>query len=315
MLDLLPPPVAAGAPEPDMIRLRVLSLGAGVQSSTLALMAAHGEIVPMPDCAIFADTGWEPKAVYRHLAWLRSPNVLPFPVHIVSAGNIRDNLIAGAHGARWASIPAFTRNVTPAGAAMPVSDEDADGRLVVVGERIARADRIDIGMIRRQCTKEYKITPIRRKVRELVGLAGRRSPGAPIVEQWIGVSFDETIRMKPSFEDWQVNRWPLVEKGMSRRDCLRWLERRDYPRPPKSACIGCPFHSDAHWRQMRDHDPSAWVDAIAVDHAIRTGFRGIRGEVFLHRSAVPLDEADLSMARDHGQLDLWPNECEGMCGV
>jgi hypothetical protein len=42
----------------------VLSLGAGVQSTTLALMAAHGEVGPMPDCAIFADTCWEPKAVY-----------------------------------------------------------------------------------------------------------------------------------------------------------------------------------------------------------------------------------------------------------
>lgn len=98
--------------ESDGIRLRVLSLGAGVQSTTLALMAAHGEIGPMPDCAIFADTGWEPKAVYEHLAWLMSPNVLPFPVHIVSAGDIRADLVAGAHGKRWASIPAFTRNVT-----------------------------------------------------------------------------------------------------------------------------------------------------------------------------------------------------------
>ena len=31
--------------------------------------------------------------------------------------------------------------------------------------------------------------------------------------------------------------------------------------------------------------------------------------------AVPLDWADLSTAADHGQLDLWGNECEGMCGV
>ena len=44
------------------IRLRVHSLGAGVQSTTLTLMAAHGEIGPMPDGAIFADTGWEPLA-------------------------------------------------------------------------------------------------------------------------------------------------------------------------------------------------------------------------------------------------------------
>jgi hypothetical protein len=54
---------------------------------------------------------------------------------------------------------------------------------------------------------------------------------------------------------------------------------------------------------------------VSVDRAVRTGFRGIRGEVFLHHSAVPLDQADLSTDSDRGQLDLWLNECEGMCGV
>jgi hypothetical protein len=48
--------------------MRILSLGAGVQSTTMALMAAVGEIADKPDAAIFADTGWEPKAVYDHLA-------------------------------------------------------------------------------------------------------------------------------------------------------------------------------------------------------------------------------------------------------
>ena len=47
---------------------RFLSLGAGVQSSTLALMIAHGELEPV-DAAIFADTGWEPKKVYVWLDW------------------------------------------------------------------------------------------------------------------------------------------------------------------------------------------------------------------------------------------------------
>ena len=306
------------APNPELaadIRLRILSLVAGVQSTTLALMAAHGEIGPMPDCAIFADTGWEPKAVYEHLAWLRSPNVLPFPVHIVSAGDLRADLIAGARGERWASIPAFTRNVTPAGTELPVYDDDENGDLIVIGARIAPTDQVGIGMIRRQCTGDYKIVPIRRKVRELLGITRRRSPKSPVAEQWIGISLDEVLRMKPSFESWQVNRWPLIERAMTRQDCLRWLERHGYPLPPKSACIGCPFHSDDHWRHMRDHDPVAWTDAVSVDAAIRTGFRGIRGEVYLHRSAVPLDRADLSTAADHGQLDLWPNECEGMCGV
>jgi hypothetical protein len=274
---LVPPPA-----DTSTIRLRVLSLGAGVQSTALALMAAHGEVGPMPDCAIFADTGWEPKAVYEHLAWLKSPNVLPFPVHIVTAGNIRDGLVRGAQGERWASIPAFTKS--------------ASGK---------------VGMIRRQCTKELKIVPIRRKVRELASIAGKRSPKYPIVEQWIGISFDEVIRMKPSFEAWQVNRFPLIEKGMTRHHCLRWLETHGYPLPPKSSCIGCPYHSDAHWRQMRDKDP----DAVAIDGLIRSGFRGLCGEVFLHRSCVPLDEADLDTLEDKGQLNMFGNDCSGMCGV
>ncbi|RWO00137.1 MAG: hypothetical protein EOS07_36340, partial [Mesorhizobium sp.] len=107
----------------------------------------------------------------------------------------------------------------------------------------------------------------------------------------------------------------LIESRMTRKDCLDWLKSHGYPKPPKSACIGCPFHSDAMWRSMRNNDRAAWDDAVEVDRAIRTGLRGIRGEVFLHRSGVPLDEADLSTAADHGQLDLWPNECEGMCGL
>jgi hypothetical protein len=137
------------------IRLRALSLGAGVQSTTLALLAAHGEIGPMPDCAIFADTGWEPAAVYRHLEWLTSGNVLPFPVHIVSAGNIREQLVAAGAGDRWASIPAFTRTVTPAGAEVPILDEDDDGELIEIGRRRTATDTVSIGMIRRQCTTEF----------------------------------------------------------------------------------------------------------------------------------------------------------------
>ena len=301
--------------QPSTIRLRVLSLGAGVQSTTLALMAAHGEIGPMPACAIFADTGWEPNSVYDHLDWLCSPNVLPFPVHVVSAGNIREQLMAAGEGNRWASIPAFARTVTPAGSKVPIYDEGDDGALVEVSTRRTTRETVSIGMIRRQCTTDFKIVPIRRKVRELAGLTRKRSPTHPVVEQWIGISLDEIIRVKPSREAWQVNRWPLIEKRMNRRECLAWLRRHDYPEPPKSACIGCPFHDNARWRAMRNHDAEAWTDAVEIDRAIRTGLRGIRGEVFLHRSAVPLEEADLSTAADRGQLDLWPNECEGMCGV
>lgn len=54
-----------------MKSIRILSLGAGVQSSALALMAKHGEISgDMPVAAIFADTKAEPRRVYEWLNWL-----------------------------------------------------------------------------------------------------------------------------------------------------------------------------------------------------------------------------------------------------
>jgi hypothetical protein len=106
-----PSRLATALPTRSTIRLRALSLGAGIQSATLARIAAHGIIDPMPDYAVFADTGWKPTVVYDHLASLTSANVLPFPVYIVSAGNIRENLISAARDQRWASIPAFTRAV------------------------------------------------------------------------------------------------------------------------------------------------------------------------------------------------------------
>ena len=75
--------------------IHVISLGAGVQSSTMALMAAKGEITPMPVAAVFADVGAEPKNVYDYLSWLEG--VLPFPVHRVNNGSLLDTLTLVRH--------------------------------------------------------------------------------------------------------------------------------------------------------------------------------------------------------------------------
>lgn len=269
--------------------LHILSLGAGVQSTTLALMAAHGEIEPMPDAAIFADTGWEPRAVYEHLRWLMSPNVLPFPVHIISAGNLRhdiENLVKLGKGSRR----------TP-----PLFTPGKDGKGVP---------------LRRQCTSGYKIEPITKLLRRLIGVKPRqRMPAETKVNLWLGISLDEIYRMKPAREPWIERRWPLVDLRMSRWDCLRWVERNGYPKPPRSSCIGCPYHSDEEWRRLRDNTPEEWKDAVAVDVMIRGGFMTTHGPLYLHRSLRPLDEVDLSTPADHGQGDLFGNECEGMCGL
>lgn len=262
--------------------LRVLSLGAGVQSSTLALMFARGEVVPMPDCAIFADTGAEPAAVYEWLDWLETQ--LPYPVHRVMKGaGLRQALLDSvATGSRFANPPLFA------------------------GET---------GQLRRQCTREFKVEPITKKLRELVGLAhGERAGDEIRVTQYIGISYDEMIRMKPSRDKWIEHKWPLVDMGMRRLDCLKWMERRGYPKPNRSACTFCPYHSDEEWRALKQQ-PADWAATVELDEIIRDGIRGTTEKLYLHRSLKPIAEIDFASAEDRGQKTMFNEECEGMCGV
>lgn len=270
------------------MKLNILSLGAGVQSTTLALMACDGTL-PGLDAAIFADTGWEPKAVYRQVSQLEdvlSNASTPIPLYRVSRGNLRTNTVDPTQ--RFVSVPWFIRN--PNG-----SD----------------------GMGRRQCTSEYKLAAIMRETRRLLGAKPpdyRRVPRGHVATQWIGFSTDEIHRVKDKPANFYTTpRYPLLELGMSRKDCRRWLDQRGWGHTVKSACIGCPLHGNAAWRDLRDNHPDEWADAVEFDRQIRKGgARGkpIRGEAFLHRSRLPLDQAPIDKwsfreYQDEYQLDLF----------
>lgn len=263
-------------------RLRVLSLGAGVQSTTLALMASHGEIGPMPDLALFADTGDETPATMDNLRWLAGGNTLKFPVKVVSRGDRlsdsferrRDRERAG----HFVSAPFFTANG---------------------------------GQAQRQCTRHYKVDVLKAEQRQLAGLKPRER-GVGLVETWIGITTDEVVRAGAAFDAWAVNRYPLLELRMSRQDCVRWLERNDYPVPPKSACTFCPYRNDAEWRWLKENDPIAFAEAVRVDELVRTSPH-MRHAAYLHRSLKPLAEVGFASAEDRGQGMLMI--CEGGCGL
>ena len=272
----------------------ILSLGAGVQSSCLALMAAKGEIGPMPAAAIFADTQAEPPSVYRWLDWLEKQ--LPFPVHRVTAGSLTERItttrVNRKNGNIYYSnmIPAFVLN--------------SDGSQGITG---------------RSCTFDFKIQPILKELRKLGGIKrGQKTVG---LVQWIGISLDEVSRMKDSREPWAENRWPLIEMRMNRHDCLRWIERNGYPKPPRSACSYCPFHSDAEWRRLKSEEPEEFMKAVEVERLLQQAQASVttkdrmHGTVFLHRSLVPLRQVDFSTEEERGQVNMFQNDCSGMCGT
>ena len=270
--------------------IHLLSLGAGVQSSTMALMAARGEITPMPTAGIFSDTGAEPAKVMEWLDWLEKE--LPFPIHrVMEKEGLTKQIEKGtAEGSRFVSLPLFTES------------------------------RGGGGIMRRQCTNEFKIVPIERKVRELLGLKKGQRGGKDVrVVTWIGISTDEIQRMKESRLSYVEHRWPLIEKRFNRVDCLNWMERNGYPKPPRSACVYCPFHSNHEWRRMKKDDPESWEEALRIDKIIRHGIKGAKEALYLHPSLAPLEQVDLSTDVDKGQgllaLNDMNQECEGMCGV
>jgi hypothetical protein len=266
--------------------LTVISLGVGVQSSTMLLMAAKNEL-PHVDYAIFADTGYEPKSVYNYLNLLKK--IVKFPIYQVSKGNIKNDMINSIkNNTKFPTAPFFTQNA-------------------ITGKK---------GMLRRQCTADYKIMPIRKKLRELCNVGFRkRFPKDKYIEQWIGISTDEIQRMKPARDTYIKNRHPLIELNMSRQDCINWMKKNEFPLPEKSACIMCPYHNDAYWHFMKTERPSEFEDAVKFDKNIRTGAKNIKDNLFLHRSCKPLDEVEFNKKENDKQLDMFNNECEGMCGL
>lgn len=269
--------------------LRAVNLGAGVESTCMVLMAAHGEITPMPDVAICADTHRERAATYENLRFLQGANVLPFPINVVTGGDLGEQIERAVR-----------------------REANGDGRPPFY---VYSKKRCGPAQVRRQCTHDFKIVPVEREIKRLLGLSRHaRWPTEVCVEQWIGISLKEADRMKPSDRACIEIRWPLIEKKMNRRDCEAWMRGHGYPVPVKSACTFCPYRSDQEWARLRKEDPAAWEEACRMDELIRGGFRGLHGTPFIHRSLTPLRSVMLT-DEDRGQANAFSNECSGVCGV
>ena len=273
--------------------MRILSLGAGVQSSTLALMAEHGEI-EMPDCAIFADTQSEPNEVMEWLDFLESK--LSYPVHRVTKGSLYKDSLVLRKSSKTGKLCMATK--------IPAYVKNPDGSR---------------GLFGRKCTANYKVAAIEKKVKELLGIKRFNKKNTVVCEQLIGISADEPDREKPSRRSEIKNVYPLLDLRMTRQDCLDWMKNKGYPVPPKSSCTFCPFHSDDMWIELRDSEEwSAIVEFERELQRLAAVDDVTRGIPFLHPSLIPIDQVIFKQRQKKHklhQLNMFRNECTGMCGV
>lgn len=246
----------------------------------------------MPKAAIFADTQGEPKAVYDWLAWLETQ--LPFPVIRVSRGNLKEASLRVIRSKKSGLL--YLKRLIPCYVKKP------DG---------------GIGLMGRACTLNYKIEMIIRETRKLCDW--KRGEKRKLVDMLIGISSDEAIRMKPSRNAFIEHRWPLIDLGMSRHDCLDWMKRNGYPEPPRSACTFCPFHSDHEWQRIKEADPDEWDAVVQYEKDLQAAAgrqEAMKGVPYLHESCKPIETVDFSQdIPGHHQVSRFGNECEGLCGV
>ncbi len=256
-----------------MANLRIISLGWGVQSWTLAAMTALGELEPV-DYAIHADTTYEHAGTYAHAKkwapWLGEQGVKVVTVTARRVDVVREE---------WAnavSIPAFT------------TDTQTGAR----------------GQVRRQCTHDWKIAPIRQYLRQVMTERGiKATPGA--VHSLQGISLDEWTRMRDSDVKYIENVYPLIDARMTRAECKAWLERNHLPVPVKSSCVFCPYKSIPVWKDMKRRGGPDWQVAEAVDANIRDRRASAGNLLYVHPNRKPLSEA-VKIPEDEGaqQLEL-----------
>jgi hypothetical protein len=152
----------------------------------------------------------------------------------------------------------------------------------------------ETGKLRTFCSTEWKARPVTRLLRQI---------GVTRETRWLGFSLDETRRIKDNPD----LRYPLVELGVARTDCVRIIQRAGLPLPRKSRCWCCPYQTDQEWREMGNSSQD-WEAAVALDEAIRE--HDERGGVWLHHSRQPLRSARLD------KLNLRRPSCQqGLCFV
>lgn len=266
-------------------------------------MAARGDFqdlngqVQKLDAAIFADTQSEPKKVMEWLDYLESEigkQPHGFPLYRVTNGSLAAGETTLKRSKKTGLL--YPANRIPAFVLKP------DGTK---------------GLLGRKCTSDFKIVPIQRKVKEICGV--KRASQKLLARMWIGISMDESHRMKPSRVPYIENTWPLIDAGMTREDCLKWMADHGYPEPPRSACTFCPFHSDEEWQMLKSESPDEFKKVVEFERAIQLAVskqETLKGVPFLHVSCQPIDTVDFSPKRGgYEQISLFGNECTGLCGV
>ncbi len=250
-----------------------------MQSTALALMSCENAlaqrkeqtiphpVVPVYDLVVFCDLGFEPPWVKRQVEFIRnacqSANI-PFKV---LDSPLYTDFMSSFGEKRTISIPWWTLGSDGHKARMP-----------------------------RNCTIDYKVEMISKYFRwEVLGYRkGQllRPEDKKAHEMHMGFGAEEVRRCKESPNPMFVNKFPLVEMGLTRADNYAYIKYMWGLETKASACAFCPFHQNYFFKYLKENLPAVYKKLVGVDELLRdkTPKPPMDSDLFISRSRKRLTE-------------------------
>lgn len=264
-----------------------LSFGGGTQSTHLLEDHFNGKI--HYDYIIMSDTGAEPDFIHKQVKWWMDrakekncPTPFLMTHHNKMEEGLEEMLFRYFYddGFKRFQLPIYCSNIV-------------DGE-VVPG-----------GMMKRQCTVDYKIRPVQQLFRKLVmkreGIINNRMPKNIALIMDLGFSYDEIKRVNryQSMEYKYVYlAYPLIEMGLSTDDSINFLKDNNFP-SKRSRCYLCPFNCNGDknfsmsWDEIIAEEPLSFLKACFFDTTLRAiqtyGKKNMTSIPYLHFKRIPLN--------------------------
>lgn len=114
------------------------------------------------------------------------------------------------------------------------------------------------------CSLKYKRAPQDKFCNNWQSAQEAWARGEKIVKL-IGYDADEERRAKIKEDDKYIYRYPLIEWGWTREDCLAAIDRAGLPRPGKSACFFCPSSKEREIASLKKEHPILFERALRME--------------------------------------------------
>lgn len=228
--------------------MKILSCGAGMQSTALTLMSCENAkksnkwpLVPVYDAVIFCDLGGEANWVYDQVKFMQHAcGDAGIPFYILNEKNLYDDYIKNFGTSRVVTIPFWS-----------IDENGKKGKLT------------------RHCTIDYKILQIQKFFRwTLLGYKkGQhiKSEDVQAHEMHIGFSLEEKHRIFDSKHKMFINKFPLVEMGIERKDNYAYVRDVWGLETKASACLMCPFHTNYFFEYIKQYSTTDYEKVLVFD--------------------------------------------------